>query len=213
MATALRKKGYSMNEIASELKVSKASVSIWVRDIVLTGLQKEKLSKNGRSVASIERRRVSRLKNQQQKIDNITTFAKRDFENISLHELKIIGIILYWGEGGKTKHGMARVSNSDPAVVRVMMRFFREICMVPEKKFRGHIHTFEGADVNKTEIYWSKITGIPRSQFHKTYLKQSIASLHKRKTLPYGTFDICVCDTHLFHVIMGWIERIKELII
>ncbi len=93
----------------------------------------------------------------------------------------------------------------------MMMKFFREICNVPEEKFRGNIHTFAHANVEKTEKYWSKISGIPRNQFHKTYIKPSSASLQKRYTLPYGTFSVNVCDTKLFLTIMGWIERIKEL--
>ena len=108
---------------------------------------------------------------------------------------------------------MARISNSDPLIIKIMMRFFREICEVQENKFRGHIHTFEHADINKTERYWSKISGIPKNQFFKTYTKPSSASLQKRNTLPFGTFDICICDTRLFLTIKGWIEKIKELTI
>lgn len=212
-AIALRKQGYSINEIVYKLKVSKGSISTWVRDIVLTVEQKNKLSKNGRSIDSIEKRRLSRLKNQHIKINSIKDKAKLDFNTISLRELKIIGIILYLGEGGKTYKGMARIANSDPAVIKIMMRFFKEVCLVPESKFRGYVHTFSHANIKKTEIYWSQISGIPRSQFFKTYTKQSSASLQKRETLPYGTFDIYVCDTKLFLTIMGWIERIKELTI
>ncbi len=118
--------------------------------------------------------------------------------------------MLYLAEGGKTKR-ITRIANSDPAVIQIMMRFFREICGVAESKFQGHIHTFTHADIKKTEKYWSEITGISRKQFYKTYTKPSVASLQKRQTLPYGTFDIYVCDTKLFLTIMGWIEKIKEL--
>ncbi len=212
-ARLLRKKGKSINQIVKEAGLIKSSVSLWVRDIVLTKAQQTKISLRGRSVKSIEKRRLNRLFNEQQKRDIVTNNAKKDFTHISQEYLKLIGIILYWGEGGKTNRGMVRLANSDPAVIKIMMRFLREVCLVPEKKFRGHIHTFDNADVEKTERHWSKISGIPRSQFYKTYIKQSIASLHKRKTLPFGTFDICVCDTKLFLAIMGWIEKIKELTI
>ena len=87
---------------------------------------------------------------------------------------------MYLGEGGKTERGTARISNSDPLVIKMMMRFFREICKVSEERFRGNIHTFAHADIEKTEKYWSKITGIPRSQFQKNlYKKPSSASLQK----------------------------------
>jgi len=210
-ARALRKRGKSINQIVKEAGLTKSSVSLWVRDIVLTKAQKNKLSERGRSVESIEKRRLVRLSNEQAKRQVVIDKAKKDFNFISLEQLKLVGIILYLGEGGKTERGVARLSNSDPVVIKIMMRFFREICEVPEEKFRGNVHTFAHADVEKTEKYWSKITGIPRSQFHKTYIKPSSASLQKRYTLPFGTFSINVCDTKLFLTIMGWIERIKEL--
>jgi predicted transcriptional regulator len=210
-ARTLRKRGYSINQIVKETGLTKSSVSLWVRDIVLTKTQKNRLSERGRSIESIERRRLIRLSNEKTKRQIIIDEAKKDYTRISLEELKLIGIILYLGEGGKTERGTARLSNSDPEVIKMMMRFFREICNVPEEKFRGNIHTFAHADVKKTERYWSKISGTPRTQFQKTYIKPSSASLQKRYTLPYGTFGINVCDTKLFLTIMGWIERIKEL--
>ena len=210
-ARALRKQGKSINQIVVEADLSKASVSEWVRDIVLTKAQKKKLSERGRSMESIEKRRLVRLSNELAKRQIIVDKAKKDYVHISLEQLKLIGIILYLGEGGKTERGTARLSNSDPEVIKMMMRFFREVCKVSEKKFRGNVHTFAHANVEKTEKYWSKISGIPRNQFQKTYIKPSSASLQKRYTLPYGTFSINVCDTKLFLTIMGWIERIKNL--
>ncbi len=212
-ARILRKSGYSINQIVKEMKFSKASVSVWVRDIILTKKQKKRLSERGRSVESVEKRRINRLFNENARRQIIIDEAKKDFSSISLEQLKLIGIILYLGEGAKTPRGMARLSNSDPLIIKIIMRFFREICNVPENKFRGHIHTFEHADIDKTERYWSKITGIPRGQFFKTYAKPSSASLQKRNTLPFGTFDVCICDTKLFLTIKGWIEKIKELTI
>jgi predicted transcriptional regulator len=212
-ARVLRKKGYSINQIVKIAGLTKSSVSLWVRDIVLTSSQKKKISENGRSIESVERRRVNRLLNEDARRQIIIDEAKKDFSCISLEQLKLIGIMLYLGEGGKTKRGCARISNSDPVVIKIMMRFFREVCGVPEDRFRGNIHTFTHADVIKTEKYWSKVTGIPIKQFHKTYIKLSSASLQKRYTLPYGTFSIYISDTKLFLTIMGWIEKVKELVI
>ena len=149
-ARKLRKQGKSINQIVAEAGLSKASVSEWVRDIVLTKSQKDKISKRGRSIESIEKRRISRLKNEQNKRQIIINKAKKDIIKISLKELKLIGIMLYWGEGGKTGR-VVRLANSDPEIIKIMMRFFREICNVPENKFNGHIHTFAHANINKTE--------------------------------------------------------------
>jgi len=203
----------SMNEIAREVGVSKASISLWTRRVELTKEQRSRLSLASRSVESIEKRRINRLANESAKRSRIMVEAEKDIHSISDYELKVIGAMLYWGEGGKTSRGMARISNSDPAVIKVSMLFFRKICRVPESRFRGSIHTYSHLNAEEALLYWSKVSGIPESQFFKTYIKPSIASSGKRDKLPYGTFDIYVCDTKLFLTIMGWIEKIKSLLL
>lgn len=210
-AIILRQEGKSLKEISRVVGVSKASVSVWVRDIILSKRQLSSLKAKGFSSEAIEKRRHKRLKNEQGKRDAITALAQKNIKNISQRDLRLIGLCLYWGEGGKTHKGAARISNSDPAVIKVMMRFFREICMVEEKKFRAHIHIHSHLDIEKSEKYWSRISGVPRAQFFKTYAKPSIASKNKKDSLPYGTFDIYVCNTKLFHQIIAQIEKIKKL--
>ncbi len=209
-AILLRKKGESVRDIATKVGVSKASASLWVRDVILTPEQRVKLNRNGYSIDAIEKRRIKRIANTKAKYAAVMKEAGSEIAALSLHELWLIGIALYWGEGGKTHRGMARIANSDPAVIKIMMRFFREICRVPEEKFSGHVHTFSHLNAKKSEAYWSGVSKIPVKQFYKTYVKQSIATKNKRDTLPYGTFQIYVCDTRLFYRIIGWIEKIKE---
>ena len=162
---------------------------------------------------SVERRRESRLLNESKKRQVYTDEAKNDFSDLSERDLKIIGSMIYWGEGGKTSRNVARISNSDPIIIKVIMRYFREICGVPNSKFRASVHTFTHANIEKTISHWVKVSGIPREHFYKPYIKPSSASLDKRKTLPFGTMDIYVCDTKVFLRIMGWIEKISDILI
>jgi hypothetical protein len=106
---------------------------------------------------------------------------------------------------------MVRIANSDPAVLTIIMKYFRVICEVPELQFRGHIHTFAHCDEKRAEKYWSDITGIPLKQFFKTYKKQSSASKNKRNTLPMGTCQVYVNNTQLFFRIMAWVEYLKKM--
>ncbi len=209
----MRRDGVSLNDIAHTLRVSKGSVSEWVRDIPLSFKAKEFLAQKSLSSASIEKRRASRLANEFAKRKVITDLATREIKKISDKELKYIGIALYWGEGGKTRRGSARVSNADPAVIQVMMAFFRRVCFVPEEKFRGYIHIHSHLQKEAAEKYWSDVSGIPRAQFFKTYSIPSKAGSGKRDTLPYGTFDIYVNDTKLFLTIMGWIKGLERSIL
>lgn len=211
-AITLRKSGRSVKEIAKEIGVAKSSVSIWVRNIVISRGQLQFLREKGFTSELIEKRRKKRLFNEEVKRNIIMSEAGNDIKKISENDLRLIGLCLYWGEGGKTRQGSVRLSNSDPAVIKVMMRFFREICMVREEKFRGHIHIHSHLDVKRAEEYWSSVSNIPTKQFYKTYTKQSIASKQKKDNLPYGTFDIYASNTILFLQIIGQIEKIKKLL-
>lgn len=212
-AITLRESGLSLNEIVRDLKVAKSSVSLWVRDVKLTPTQLGVLNSKGFSVGVIENRRETRLLNEKNKRQAVMEKAGEDFKLLSKSDLKVIGCMLYWAEGGKTQRGSVRFANSDPAMIKIMMRFFREICKVPESRFRGHIHTFSHLNRIHAEKYWASISQISRSQFFRTYVKKSIASQNKKDSLPFGTFDIYVCDTNLFLTIMGWIAKIKNLLI
>jgi hypothetical protein len=212
-ARELRKKGKSINEIVKETGYVKASVSFWVRDIVLTQEQKQKLSAKNVSVEVIEKRRTTRLNNENNRRLKILQSAKKDYNSLSEKDLKLIGIIIYLGEGAKTKRGSLSVANSDPDIIRIMILFLRKICKVPNEKFRCHIHTFSDLNIKKAEQYWSTVTGIPTTQFYKTYAKPSKAGQGKRLTLPYGTLDLSVHDTKLYLTMLGWIEKIKEILV
>lgn len=208
-ARAMRKRGMSMGEIARGVGVAKSSVSYWVRDIQLTKKQRQQLNKNGHSIDAIEKRRLSRLANTLKRRKLIMEEASKEVAGMLQDPLWCIGVALYWGEGGKTQQ-TARLANSDPKVIKVMMKFFRRSCKLAEKKFHGHIHTFSHQNVESAEAYWSQISRIPRTSFYKTYVKKSSASKHKRDTLPYGTMQIYVHDTDFFFRMMGWIKKLEE---
>ncbi len=200
----------SINDIVTQLNVSKASVSVWVRDITLTARQRHSLTSRGFSVSAIEKRRKNRMENTNRRHQVVIEEAKSDIRSLSRHELLLVGAALYWGEGNKSNRNVAGVANSDPDVIRIMMRFFTEICGVERKKFRGLIHTFSHLNAQEAEKYWSTISGIPKSQFYKTYTKPSSSSKGRKDSLPYGTFQIYVCDTNVALRIKGWIEKLKE---
>lgn len=208
-AIVLRRQGFSIKEISRSLGVAKSSVSLWVRDVELTETQKIYLLNKGLFKEEIERRRKTRLANEQIKRDVVINSAKKMVPKISNKQLFLMGLMLYWAEGGKTRK-LVRFNNSDPNMIRIMMVFFREICDVPENKFRGYIHIHSHLDDKKAMAYWSEISNISLGQFYKPYRKQSKSSQRKKDSLPYGTFDVYVLDTQLFYKITGWTKGIYE---
>ena len=110
---------------------------------------------------------------------------------------------LYWAEGDKT--GRVGLSNSDPRLIELMMKWFRACCQVPEGKFRVYLHRHSGQDDQAMKFFWQGVTGLPLSQFGKSFVKQE-GTGHCKKRLYYGTIKINVSNRNLLHRIHGWIE-------
>lgn len=210
LARKLRNFGYSVGAIAKRIKCAKGSVSKWVRDIPLTPDQIKRLESNqerGRAKAATHpnspRQAWARIRNE------ITKSASSEISRVCPNEmLKMVGIALYWAEGYKAGINMVNFSNSDPQMIALMMQFFKKVCSVPAEKFRGAVHIHPHLDREEAKKFWSKASGIPLSQFHKTQIAVSRASKNKRDTLPFGTFSIVICDTRLQSKIKGWIKGI-----
>ena len=181
-----------------------------MRKIELNTDQIFKLSKNGLKKEFIEKRRNTRLTNESNKRQLIIDKARSQIKKISEKELWLMGVMLYWAEGGKTQRGLVRFSNGDPEMIKIMMAFFRKVCKVPEEKFRGYIHIHPHLNHIEAEKYWSKITNISLKKFFKTYRKVNISSKNKKDTLPFGVMDIYICDTKLFLKISGWSDGIFD---
>ncbi len=214
-ARNLRKKGLSIKEIANKICVSKSSVSIWCADIELTKKQIEKLHEqmvrggySGRLKGALIQK-----ENKQQKIRYYSEKGKRDIKQITKRELFIAGLALYWGEGSK-KDPRVRFYNSDPVIIRFIMRWFREILSVVESRFImyvtiNRIHKERLDDVNK---YWSKKTNVPIGQFRKSILiKAKNEKIYENHFQHYGTLCIRITKSSgLFYQIMGWLKALGE---
>lgn len=208
-AIKLRQCGWSINAISKELQAAKSSISIWTRDVILSDKQITNLRAKSHTPQAIELRRQTRLANEERKRSETINKANTEVGILSRRELWLIGTALYWAEGGKTQRTV-RFSNGDPNMIQFMMRYFREVCEVPEDKFRGYIHIHDSLDHIIAEQYWSAIANIPTASFYKTYRKPNPSSKGLRDTLPYGVFDIYVADVTLFLKIQGWTKGIYK---
>lgn len=200
-AIKLRKAGHSYSSILEELKVSKSTISLWLRNIKLTPKQKEKLLK-GRQKSQYagakaqQRKRIERTK-------EIIINGKKEFNLLVKSPLFLSGLLLYWAEGDKNWRERVKFTNSDEAMIILMMRWFREICNAPEEKFRISLHVHDLHCNPSVKNYWSKLTKVPKKQFHKIYIKKS--TLHQRRNILYnGTCAININNRDLFRKIIGW---------
>ena len=214
-AISYRKRGYSYNMISKNIKVNKSTLSNWLNKIPYSP-NKEVMKRIG-----LAKLKSAGFKHNQKmsEINEMKELAKKDLGSITERDLWFIGIGLYLGEGAKCYENIG-FSNSDPKTIKIIIEWFKKNCHLKNRNLNPYIHAYPDNDIKKTLNYWSKITGIPKSQFGKTIIdKRTNKSRTKRKTLPYGTIDLRVRSLgekkfgrRLHRRIMGWIETSLEQI-
>lgn len=209
-AIAYRKQGYSYGMILDRIDVTQSTLSTWLRDIPFTpnGRVIKRISEARRQFVLQAQERGLRAQSERRKIREE---AKSEISHITRENLWHIGTMLYLAEGTK-KQRQIQISNSDPRVIRIAMRWLLEICKTPHKNIVASIHLYPDIEEAKAIRFWSRITHLSKSQFQKTIVdtRQKISKF-KHGTLPFGTLHIRVRQGGiLFEKISGWIEGILE---
>lgn len=166
-AVELRKKGYSLKEIAHRFGITKSTASAWSRDILLGKKAQRRL------LTVIKRGQFINAKNRRAK----TKATEQKYFDEALEEMrsnpdhdKIMCAMLYWCEGNKSSHSIV-FTNSDPKLAKTFLRLFRKSFVIDESKFHPCIHIHSYHSEAKQLDFWSKITDINKRQFIKSYRK------------------------------------------
>jgi len=213
-AISLRKRGKSYNEIRDILDVPKSTLSMWLRDIKMSSEAEKRFwsrsrKKWAKSMTEFNRKQGEIAKEKAEKRQQI---AIKEVGKLSKKELLLVGSALYWAEGYKKSRWSLRFTNSDSDMVRLMMRFFREICEIPEPKIKAAVQIHSNTTSREAINYWSKISGISKNNFNKTYSRVTPSSKFKRapNTLPYGTLNVSVHSVEIVDKIRGWIKGVSR---
>ena len=212
-AFSLRKQGYSYNVIAERTGISKGTLSDWLSEIPFTPNDEVKERIGRARTASIVAQRKRKLKS----LELAEVVARKDIGKISKRDLLMLGLGVYIGEGSKTG-GITRIVNSDPLIIRLTLRWFREIFGVTVRNFKVRIHLYPDNDIQGTLAHWSKELSIPMEQFQTPHVDTRTGKkAFKRGKLPYGTAHVTVQGlgkpehgVFLQRRINAWIEKVMK---
>lgn len=142
--------------------------------------------------------------------NKIPSFTVRSNLTLRQRELKTIGAMLYWAEGYDTpKAHHIDFANSDPFMIDIFVRFLRECYSIDEKRLRGAIYSYADQDIEEISDFWSTLTGIPREQFSKPFIRNDFKK-DGRKT-KFGTFHVRYHDKKLLIEIRNLIDSYVHL--
>ena len=208
-AEKLRSTGYSYNMIHERLGISKSTLSEWFKNKPFTP-NKDVLQRIQygpiRSAEKSHNRKV-------QEVLGLRDIGAREIGHLTKRDLQILGLGLYIGEGSKTQE-IVRIINADPDVIRLAMKWFREVVGLTDNNITVSIHLYPDNNIEQCLAFWRKVTKLQAKNFRKTQVDtRQDKSAIKRNKLPYGTAHITIVSggnpnkgVRLHRRLVGWMS-------
>ena len=178
-AKKLRLKGYSVKELHKILGVSKSTISGWIQNVELSDKARARIQQNytnGQLASQKSIKEKTRQKNIEATNFAIDLFKKVD---LSAETILLFCALIYQCEGSKSIKDAITFTNSDPVLIKTFLFLLRKSFLLDEKKLKilMHLHKYHDEKIQKD--FWSRITGIPHEQFHRSYFKPNSGKYKK----------------------------------
>ena len=202
-AIELRRLGYSYMDVANELKISKTSVSNWVKNVRLTENEKNILQKNlkgkierGRMKASISIRSRKVFK-EKVAYEN----AEKDFKKYLQDSLFMLGLGICWSHASKRPNSF-QFTSSDQSIVKIILLWAEKYLDLSNKSPKYRVFIDISCKNQDCEQFWSRVVGLSAELFQKTmYLRsQSV----KRSREYKGSLAIVISNIDVVRKIIAW---------
>ncbi len=208
-ALLLRKQGMSYSQIKKILRVSKSTLSLWLRNYPLSKQRIREL--RDWNEQRIEKCRETKRKKKEERLKKVYKEQKGLIFPFTKRELYLAGLFLYLGEGSKSKEAMLSVSNTDPSVIKFFMTWLIKSQNISKNRLKIHLHLYKNMDILKEIKFWSNLLNIPTSQFNKPYIKKTTTkNINHKGGFGHGTCNISVGNARLTERILMGLKTISD---
>jgi hypothetical protein len=185
-ARELRAQAWTLNEIATELGVAKASVSTWVRDVDFVPRPRNRGHPAGPFHPMRLRKEAEIARCKEEAEAWVGKLTQRE------HTMFVLG--LYAGEGNKTQ-GSVSMANTNPVYLKVFLTWLRATFEIDESRLRLTLYLHDGLDLEAATAFWSTLLDIPINQFTKPYRAVPDSSIRSTKHV-YGCPSVRYASSH-----------------
>lgn len=210
-ARALRRAGLSLQEISERLhhRVPRSTLQGWVRDIPLTLDQQARLRQRIREGGRKGRLRAQMLREERkrQEQEDLRRKAKELIQDAPEQVIALlIALGLYLGEGAKARDSFC-LGNSDPRIICLWQECLRRSFEIDQDRWAAQLMLSDGMDEEVVRSFWSEITGIPISRFHRSSFRRG-----KPRKIRSGYKGVCL--VHYFDLkIRRFLDALFDVIL
>ncbi len=208
-AIDMRKKGMSYSQIKEKLGISKSTLSGWLYNMPLSEKRIRELRDN--NPIRIERCRNTKMAKRETRLKEVFGKVSKDVGTLSKRDLFLAGLFLYWGEGTKVQRGAVTLTNTNPAMLKLFIKWL-ELMNVERKNLKVKLHLYSDMNVKKSIDFWSRELKIPISQFRKSYIKKnSSKSITYKNGFGKGTCCVMFDNRDLWEYITMGLKYISQI--
>lgn len=210
-AYRLRTEGKSYNQIRAQLKIPVSTLSGWFKYDTQSQQVKDFLTAASQGISKTRIIRLNKVRGDNLKkiYEEAEEEARKEFKYLKYHPLFIAALMVYWGEGDKGRN-ILRVTNTDPMLLKVFIKFLKEICGVKEIDIKAHLLIYPDLDEKVCMNYWVEQLGHPLGNFNKTVV---IQGRHKTHRLRYGVCHITTSSSYLKKKLLLWLLLLPEALV
>lgn len=210
-AVQLRKRGFTLEEVAKYCDISKSTASVWLKGKRFsTQVTKQNVKRAG--VENAKRLKLvakARGTERTARYQEAVRSADTEYKHYKNAPLFVAGLMLYVGSGDLTSDRTIRFSSTSLQSHKIITKFFSEYLGVDKEQIHLWLLLYSDHNEEKCMKKWRKVTGIPFSQFYKN---QFVKQKPKKPTLHHGVGNTIIGSTVLKHKLNRWIELMtKEL--
>ena len=207
-AVSLRKRGFTLDEVAKYCGISKSTASKWLKSEVFS----DSISKQNIKRAGVENgkrlRLIAKTRGTERKVRyaDAKAGALVEFKNYQNNPAFRSGLMAYVAAGDLTDANKVRLSNSSPFIHSQFIQFAKDFLGVEKGKIKLWLLLYQGVNEEKAMKHWSKQVKIPLGQFYKNQYVKNAPS----QALRLGVGNTIIGSTYHKQKLIAWVKQAEK---
>lgn len=205
---SLRKRGFTLTEIAKRCNISKSTASVWLKGKDFSS-RITKLNTKRAGEANAKRLKLiatTRDKERKRRYKDAVSAAKIEFTHYQQNPLFMAALSAYVASGDQKDDRVIRFSHSSMELHRLFIKFSQQFMGIDKAQIHLWLQMYHGVSEEKLMKIWSKSTGIPYTQFYKNHF----VNKNNKKPLHSGVGNTIIGSTYHKQKLKTWVKLAKK---
>lgn len=204
----LRKRGFTMQEIAKYCDISKSTASKWLKNEVFSAAVTITNSKRA-GIDNAKRLRLmakSRSSERKVRFQETHTSALVEFRHYQSNPEFRSGLMAYIAAGDMTDQNKVRLSSTSLFLHRTFVTFAQNFLGVEKSRIHIWLLLYKGVAEPAAMKQWSKYVKLPLGQFYKNQYVQNAP----KQALHFGVGNTIIGSTYHKQKLLTWVKQAQK---